>query len=112
MNKNVLYILVILIIAFFFVRKSPDVYVIKPGSLVIDVRTAQEYQQGHLTNAVNIPYDEIKGKIAGYAKDKKETIVLYCRSGRRSGIALQTLKSQGYVNAVNAGAYSVLKKQE
>ena len=79
---------------------------------IIDVRTAQEYNEGHLKNAINIPYDEIRDKIKKYVPDKDEKIILYCRSGRRSGIAEKTLKDMGYKNVINAGAYEELRKKE
>ena len=79
---------------------------------IIDVRTATEYQDGHLKNAINIPYTEIKERIKEYVTDKEEKIILYCRSGRRSGIAENILKEMGYKNVINAGAFEELKKKE
>jgi len=87
-------------------------FVIDENSQVIDVRTEQEYKEGHLKNAINIPHVEIKNKINEYVNDKDQKIILYCRSGRRSGIAEKILKEMGYKNALNAGAYAELKKKE
>ncbi|WP_233080572.1 rhodanese-like domain-containing protein [Rheinheimera soli] len=81
-------------------------------SLWIDVRTAEEYKAGHLEGAINIPYDELEQKITEISADKTADIQLYCRSGRRSGIALETLRSLGYSNATNAGAYEQLKLKQ
>lgn len=81
-------------------------------SLWIDVRTAEEYKAGHLEGAINIPYDEIEQKIQAVKADKKTDIQLYCRSGRRSGIALETLRTMGYSNVTNAGAYEQLKQKQ
>lgn len=80
-------------------------------AIIIDVRTKKEFDQGHLTNAINISYKKIKEEIKKYAPNKNQKIILYCRSGRRSGIALKTLKEMGYKNAVNAGSYKILKKR-
>lgn len=80
-------------------------------SIVIDVRTAQEFNDGHIDGAVNIPYDEIGGRITEVTNDKHQSIVLYCRSGRRSGIALDTLKAMGYTQLENAGGYTTLKQK-
>ena len=80
--------------------------------IIIDVRTEKEYQDGHLKNAINIPYTEIKDRIKDYVTDKEEKIILYCRSGRRSGIAENILKEMGYKNVINAGAFEELKKKE
>ena len=81
-------------------------------SLWIDVRTAEEYKAGHLEGAINIPYDEIEQKIQAVAADKTADIQLYCRSGRRSGIALETLRSMGYSKVTNAGSYEHLKQKQ
>lgn len=72
--------------------------------LWIDVRTAQEFDDGHVTQAVNIPYDEIAGRIETVTADKDALIYVYCRSGRRSGIAKTALDGLGYTQVVNIGA--------
>lgn len=77
--------------------------------LVFDVRTAQEYSSGHIKEAINIPYTEIANKIEKYAGDKDQKILLYCLSGSRSGIALNTLKNLGYTNVENIGGYEDAK---
>jgi len=77
----------------------------------IDVRSAEEFQAGHLPAATNIPHTEIAARIAEVSKDKNDTIHLYCRSGRRSGIALETLQQAGYTHVVNEGAYEDLVKK-
>jgi len=69
--------------------------------LVIDVRTVAEWNEGHLDGAVLIPYEKIGEAIAKVAPDKKTKIVLYCRTGRRSGIALDTLQKLGYEDVSN-----------
>jgi len=75
-----------------------------PGQpLIIDVRTTDEYQQGHVREAVNIPFDEIAMRIAALAPDHAAHIVLYCRSGRRASIAEQTLRQLGYQQVENQG---------
>ena len=69
----------------------------------IDVRTADEYKQGHVPGAIHIPYEEIAVRIGEVTHDKGALIYLYCRSGRRSGIALEALSEAGFTNAVNIG---------
>ncbi|MDS4040290.1 MAG: rhodanese-like domain-containing protein [Candidatus Competibacter sp.] len=71
--------------------------------LLIDVRTPEEYRSEHVRTAVNIPYDEIASRIAAIAPDHHTRIALYCRSGRRSGIAEQTLHQLGYSQVENKG---------
>lgn len=73
----------------------------------LDVRTLEEYQEGHLKDAINIPFDDIK-KISTITNDKKATIHLYCRSGRRAEVARQTLMDLGYTNVTNQGGYREL----
>lgn len=84
--------------------------------IVIDVRTATEFNAGHIVGSKLIPYNEIATAIAKLPKDKKAPIAVYCRSGRRSGIAQQTLESMGYVNVENYGsmgnAQSLLERKK
>ena len=86
--------------------------VIDEKTTVIDVRTEKEYNAGHLKNSINIPYGEIKDTIGKHVHDKNQKIIVYCRSGRRSGIAKKTLDEMGYTNVINTGAYEKLKKNE
>ncbi|MBK8754001.1 MAG: rhodanese-like domain-containing protein [Candidatus Competibacteraceae bacterium] len=78
--------------------------------LVIDVRTAEEYRQGHVQDALNIPYDEIASRIAAVTSDHDTSIVLYCRSGRRAGIAEQALRQIGYGRIENKGGLDDMKR--
>jgi phage shock protein E len=72
-------------------------------ALWIDVRSAEEYRQEHVAAAVNIPYTEINGRIGELTREKEALIYVYCRSGRRSGIAQSTLEEAGYTNVINLG---------
>lgn len=63
--------------------------------LLVDVRSAEEYQQGHVPGAINIPHDQVKQRLAEFG-DKNAEIVLYCRSGRRTGMAVDALSEAGY----------------
>ncbi|MFT7562190.1 MAG: phage shock protein E [Flavobacteriales bacterium] len=74
----------------------------------IDVRAEDEYAQGHLKDAILIPNEIIEDKIEAAVSDKNTTIRLYCRTGRRSGIANDILHGLGYVNATNEGGYEDL----
>jgi phage shock protein E len=71
--------------------------------LIIDVRTTEEWQSGHLSDAHHIEWQDIGNKIISLADDKDAIIYLYCRSGNRSGKAMTILKQQGYTNVINAG---------
>jgi phage shock protein E len=75
------------------------------STLIIDVRTPEEYSSGHIDGAINIPLNVIANEIGNYTKDKSRKIFLYCRTGSRSGQALEILKNLGYTNAENIGGY-------
>ena len=75
----------------------------------IDVRTPQEYAEGHLKEAANLPLDAFEELLPATVKDKSAIVALYCRSGNRSGRALAIAQKLGYANAFNAGGYSALK---
>lgn len=74
-----------------------------PGGFVIDVRSEAEWREGHLENAILIPYDRIETDIARVTGNRDAKLYLYCRSGRRSSIAVKTLTRSGYRNLVNLG---------
>jgi rhodanese-related sulfurtransferase len=61
---------------------------------VLDVRSPEEFVAGHVPGAVNVPYDQVATRLAEVPRDKD--VVLYCRSGRRAGIAAQVLAQNGY----------------
>ena len=75
----------------------------------IDVRSTEEFNAGHLPGSLNIVHTEIAGKIAEVTQDKNAEIQLYCRSGRRSGLAEAELQTLGFTNVHNAGGYEELK---
>ena len=72
--------------------------------LIIDVRTEEEWNNGHLKGAVLIPYNRIGDEIGRVTKEKTQRIYLYCRSGRRTKIAQETLHKLGYKDVVNLGS--------
>lgn len=82
---------------------------IAAGALVVDVRTPEEFKTGHLPGAVNIPVADVEARIAEFG-DKTKPVVVYCRSGNRSGRAKLMLEKAGYTDVVNGGGYSDLKK--
>ena len=90
---------------------NPEV-MIDNNTVLIDVRTKDEFKSGHLEKAINIPYTEIEEQIKSITKDNHNNIVVYCKSGRRSGIAQKTLMQMGYKNVVNGGGYKDLLKQQ
>jgi phage shock protein E len=79
--------------------------------VVIDVRTAQEFQSGHVEGALNIPHDSIGQDITKAKVNKDDHVILYCKSGRRADLALGTLKGLGFSNIENYGGFEEAQKR-
>lgn len=73
------------------------------GYIILDVRTTEEFAEGHIPNAICISHDSIPTGDIPELPDKSQLIMVYCRSGRRSKIAAEQLVSQGYTNVVEFG---------
>ena len=73
------------------------------NAVLLDVRTPEEHKNGYLEGAVLLPLAELESKIAGKVPVKNTPIYIYCRSGRRSGIAVEKLKTMGYTDLHNLG---------
>ena len=71
--------------------------------ILLDVRTAAEYSEGHIPNAVNLPNEAIQKEPPALLSDKAQRIFIYCRSGRRSHDAATKLAAMGYTNIVDFG---------
>ena len=75
---------------------------------VVDVRTQDEWNRGHLEGALHIEWQDILQLSSDINKDEK--IYLYCRSGNRSGKATKILEDAGYINIINAGSLQEASK--
>jgi phage shock protein E len=75
----------------------------------IDVRTAEEFASGHLSQAHHIPFQDIRARITEVTQNRGAIIKLYCRSGRRASWAKEDLEAAGYTNVINEGGYSQVK---
>ena len=73
------------------------------GYIILDVRTQEEYDEGHIPGAIVISHEEIKEKAEEVLPDKDQLILVYCRSGRRSKIAAEALAALGYTNIKEFG---------
>ena len=76
---------------------------------IVDVRTPEEFTEGHFPNAINIPLEQVAKRINEFIEMPKP-IIAYCRSGNRSGIAVSILKQNGIADAVNGGGLVDLKQ--
>lgn len=68
------------------------------STILIDVRSQQEYREYHIDGAICIPHFEIQNKIEQFVKNKNTLIILYCQSGIRSKSAIEILERKGYNN--------------
>ena len=71
--------------------------------IILDAREQDEFDEGHIPNAILIPYTEIENKAIELLPDKDKLILVYCRSGRRSKIAAESLAKLGYTNVKEFG---------
>ena len=96
-------ILIVLVIVVGFSEKA--------YSVMIDVRTDEEWRAGYIEGAIHIPLSEIKKSIENYEISKDEEILLYCRSGNRSGRAKVILDELGYTDVTNIGGIASVSEQ-
>ena len=83
-------------------------------SIILDVRTAEEYAAGHIPNTINLDHESIEADAETLLPDKDALILVYCRSGRRSKIAAEALVELGYTDVREFGGiidwpYEVVK---
>lgn len=73
------------------------------GYIILDVRTIEEFNTGHIVDAINIPNEVIKEEAEAILINKEQVILVYCRSGRRSKEAANKLVELGYTNVLEFG---------
>ena len=78
--------------------------IIEEGAFLVDVRTPGEFAEGHVKGSVNIPLDTVQSQLAKF-KNKK-IIIVFCRSGARSGQAKNILQQNGFTNVINGGTWN------
>ena len=79
-------------------EEAKQIMDIEEGYIILDVRTQEEYDQGHIPGATQISHEEIEENAEDVLTDKNQLILVYCRSGRRSKIAAEVLVELGYTN--------------
>jgi len=83
-----------------------------PDAIILDVRTKEEYDMGHLENAVLLPYDQIPALANNILPNKDTPILIYCRAGRRSVIAAHYLVHMGYTRIYEFGGLTLWREYE
>ena len=84
-------------------EEAKQIMDIEEGYIILDVRTQEEYDEGHIPGAIVISHEEIAEKAEEVLPDKDQLILVYCRSGRRSKIAAEALLELGYTNIKEFG---------
>lgn len=79
-------------------EEAKEIMDTEEGYVILDVREQNEYDAGHISGAILIPYTQIEAKANEMLPDKDQLILVYCRSGRRSKIAAEALAELGYTN--------------
>jgi rhodanese-related sulfurtransferase len=87
------------------VSKKEAVGYVKHGAFVVDVRSSHEFNSGHLSQASNIPLDDLQTLLPERIKDKNRIILVHCRTGLRSRKAKELLVHIGYKNVFILGSY-------
>lgn len=77
-----------------------------PGGLILDVRSREEFAVGHVKGALNVPIDELEARISECGP-RQRPIAVYCRSGRRSAVAVQVLLRAGFAAVTDLGGIAV-----
>lgn len=81
------------------------------NAILIDVRTPDEFKTAHIEGAINIPYDKVDPELRRSVPEKSTPVYLYCRSGRRSSIAMKKIKEMGYPRVIDLGGFQDAKKR-
>lgn len=79
--------------------------------IIIDVRSPQEFSTGHIQGALNMPHTKIGDLIEKQPIEKDAPIIVYCRSGRRSGIAQGALRQLGFTAVSNGGGFKDMQEK-
>jgi phage shock protein E len=80
---------------------------IESGAFLVDVRTPEEFAEGHVNASVNIPLDQVMNRLDEFRN--KSHVIVFCRSGARSGMAKSLLNQAGIENVSNGGTWGDIK---
>jgi len=111
MDWTVLILAALVLVGFYTLKRASFVSApvarqqLQAGALVVDVRSPDEFQGGHLPNAINIPLGRLSEELPRRVPDQSRGLLLHCLSGARSAIARRQAKRLGYTNAFNLGSY-------
>ena len=104
-------VVMVLALAYMYMKRSGQisskeaVEYLRNGAMLIDVRSVNEFESGHILQAHNMPLDRIDLLVPTAVKDKNKVLLLHCSTGVRSGMAKKKLEELGYKNVFNLGSY-------
>lgn len=104
-------VVLVLAIGYMYMKRSGQISskeaadYLKNGAMVIDVRSVNEFESGHILQAYNIPLDRVEMMVGTVARDKNKVLLLHCSTGVRSRLAKKRLEEIGYKNVFNLGSY-------
>lgn len=111
MLPTLLVVAVVLVAAYFMFMKGGDLssaearQLVQAGARLVDVRTPGEFAAGHIPGAINVPVQQLDTRVSEL-QPKETAIVVYCRSGQRSGNAARMLKNAGFNSVHDLGPMS------
>ncbi|MDP4208242.1 MAG: rhodanese-like domain-containing protein [Bacteroidota bacterium] len=94
----------------FGIEKTDFAQLVAEGAIILDVRTKGEYSTGHIKGSINIPVEKLRSNL-NKLRNKDNPIITCCASGVRSASAKSILKTNGYVNVHNGGAWHSLNRK-
>jgi len=104
-------VVMVLALAYMYMKRSGQisskeaVEYLRNGAMLIDVRSVNEFDSGHILQAYNMPLDRVDVLVPSAVKDKNKVLLLHCSTGVRSGLAKKKLEEMGYKNVFNLGSY-------
>lgn len=104
-------IVLVLALAYMLMKRSGQISskeaaeYLRNGAMLIDVRSANEFDSGHILQAYNMPLDRVDVLVPSAVRDKNKVLLLHCSTGVRSGLAKKKLEELGYKNVFNLGSY-------
>ena len=84
-------------------EEAKEIMDTQEGYIILDTRTQEEFDEGHIPGAMVLPHDAVLEKAESVLTDKDQLILVYCRSGRRSKLASEDLVALGYTNIKEFG---------
>ena len=104
-------IVLVIAVAYIYMKRAGQISskeaqeYLRNGAMVIDVRSMNEFESGHIIQAQNMPLDRVEMMVSSTVKDKNKVLLLHCSTGVRSNMAKKKLEALGYKNVFNLGSY-------